>query len=109
YVLCRNTAPLVTACLQAIRQHMRAFVRGRDIGEQLKATIDKIDRFAKTISEFVVSARKYRDQQVNRLNEMGRETEATLLNDRIETLMVLCEECDTVNDLERLIDQIFSD
>jgi DNA helicase-2/ATP-dependent DNA helicase PcrA len=36
-MLCRANAPLVGACLRLIRAGKRAFVRGRDLGEQLEA------------------------------------------------------------------------
>lgn len=109
YVLCRTTAPLVSWCLEAIRQRKKAFVRGRDIGAQLLGMIDKIDRFANAIGPFVDKAKEYRTTQITRLNQQGREVEAQALDDKIETLLVLCESCDYVVELEGLINKIFSD
>lgn len=34
-VLCRNTAPLVKMCLQFIKDHKKAYVKGGDMGKQL--------------------------------------------------------------------------
>lgn len=57
-VLCRQNAPLVSACLSFIRDKRKAYVKGGDIGKQLINLIKKSK--AKTIDEF----EKYMSKQL---------------------------------------------
>jgi len=49
-VLCRTTAPLVSACLEMIRKDKPAHVKGKNIGKDLSKLADKIFKFSYTAS-----------------------------------------------------------
>lgn len=49
-VLCRNTAPLVKLCLEFIKAHKKAYVKGGDIGKQMANMVTRSN--AKTLNEF---------------------------------------------------------
>ena len=46
-VLCRTTAPLVRLCFKLIRQKISARVRGREIGQGLKAVVEMYEKYYK--------------------------------------------------------------
>lgn len=49
-VLCRNTAPLVRMCLEMIKSHKKAYVKGGDIGKTLANMVTRSN--ARTITDF---------------------------------------------------------
>jgi superfamily I DNA/RNA helicase len=111
YVLSRTTAPLVSKCLETIRNGRKAFVRGRDIGKALFHTIDKIAEKAGSnrIENFLAALTDYRVEQIDRLTKTNRGSEAIAVGDRCDTLEALSTECSVTGDLERVINNIFSD
>lgn len=110
YVLCRLTAPLVKRCLQQIRKGQKATVKGRDIGKGLQALINTIaNNSTCPISVFIDALRKYRQEQVEKLKKLERESEANSLEDKCDTLEVLVLDCRTTQDIHDRINKIFSD
>lgn len=110
FVLCRTTAPLVTECLGMIREGKRAMVKGKEIGEQLIALIEKLgvpdrDSTERLYNQLMI----YHAEQVQRLARANREQMIEALNDRVETIKVLLENEATVGDVKRRIKSIFSD
>ncbi len=110
YVLCRTTAPLVKSCLMFIRNHRKATVKGREIGQQLAGLIEKIteDRSA-DIQRFLESLNQYASDETDKLKKRGRDAEIMALQDRVDTISALSHNAETVDDLHLRIAQIFSD
>ncbi len=111
YALCRTTAPLVSECLRLIRDGRKATVKGRDIGAQITALIDKLsfenDRMI--INDFIQRLDKYRIEQTQRLEAAERDAEVIVLNDKVDTIYAILESCDNVGAVKSKISQIFSD
>lgn len=103
--ICRYNAPLVKPCFQLIRAGIKATIRGRDIGEGLITLIRKLK--AKTMREFFVKADKWMQREEERARAKGTNSEYS--KDKYDTLMVLAEDCDTVDCITRKIETIFSD
>jgi DNA helicase-2/ATP-dependent DNA helicase PcrA len=110
FVLCRTTAPLVDTCMQLIRHGKAATVRGRDIGKGLENLCDKIrKRRTSKGKELVDALVAYREDQASKLSHPSKEAQLMAMGDKVDTLLVLSEECTSFDDLKKKINSIFSD
>lgn len=109
FVLCRTSAPLVETCMNLIRNGKPATMRGRDIGTGLTILADKIKRKrgnkGKPLHEAIEN---YKESALSKLGA-GKEAQYQSLADRIETLSVLAEDCDSFDGLKTRIEKLFSD
>lgn len=108
YVVGRTCAPLVELCMDMIRLGKKATVKGSDIGEGLVNLAGKIAR-KKLPGGIWDQIKTWGDMEVGKLNKPGQETKAQRLQDRVDTLLVLAEDCETVADIRSKIKGIFSD
>lgn len=106
-IVCRNTRPLVALAFLLLRNGVACFVEGKDIGKGLTVLLDRWK--VKSAHAFVEKLEDYRDKQVAKLVAKKQEMKAEQLTDRIETLLVLAEGCDTVKCIRDKIDRIFAD
>jgi len=113
-ILSRKTAPLVTRCIKLIAKGIKATVKGRDIGEQIKRDLEDIGRLPGfKYPEFPDFARQYKSLKVQRY--IGLDNEEQLveqLNDRMEALSAIYRarvEATNVAQLSAYIDSLFSD
>lgn len=107
-VLCRVNAPLVKVCYSLIRSGKKAVIRGRDIGKGLISLVDKMR--AASIVELVQKLEDYRRRELDKLFAKGaRESSIMALNDRIDTLEALTDNCRDLTELRARIETIFSD
>ena len=110
YVLCRTTAPLVTNCLKFIRNHRKATVKGREIGQQLVGLLNKItENTGLDIKRFLVSLDQYASDETAKFRKRGKDAEIMALQDRVDTISALAHNAEFVYDLHTRIGQIFSD
>lgn len=109
--LCRTTAPLVKECLWFIRNGKPARVKGREIGEDMCRIVNDIAKGNEKmgIEPFLVGLRAYYDAQVEKLQKMDRVEKRILLDDKIDTIMVLCENSNTVGEVLKRFEEIFTD
>jgi superfamily I DNA/RNA helicase len=109
-ILCRTNAPLVNPAFALIRRGIKAVIVGKSIGEELENLIKKItkDRDME-LNEFFSLFSAYYQKQRQRLMDQGKERLAQALDDKYETIMVLAEECDTLDEIIHKINTIFSD
>lgn len=99
-ILCRLTAPLISKCLDLLRDGKRANVRGRDLGAQFAAMIEQIQKYAGnkvSESELMVRmseiVRDYERRQIEimSLNLDENEMKIASLEDKVDTLLALYE------------------
>jgi DNA helicase II / ATP-dependent DNA helicase PcrA len=110
FVLCRTTAPLVECCMNFIRQGKAATVRGRDIGQGLENLADKIKRRRASKGKSLIEALlAYREDQMVKLAHPSKEAKLQSALDKVDTLAVLSEECESFEELKKKIKSIFSD
>jgi len=110
-VLCRVNADLVATALGFIARGIKAQVVGRDIGTSLNSLIEKIEKRYKpnTIEEFIFALNSYTRIEIDKLMRMEKETMAARLQDKTDTLYVICTRSNSISEVKRLIKDIFSD
>lgn len=121
-VLCRTTAPLVKRCLEKLRDGKKAYVKGRDVSEQLIDLIEKINgrqfdrkriqslpKGQDDIAGFLEKLDRHWTEQAYKLERAGRDIELMMLEDKVETIKALAEDKDSVIQIAQQIDKIFSD
>lgn len=106
-ILCRNTAPLVKTAFQLIRRRIACHVEGKDIGAGLLKLINRYK--CKTLDTLRDRLEAYRDIESQKLIAKGKETQAEALVDRIETIFVIADTCQTIDELKQEIGLLFYD
>ena len=108
-ILCRVNAPLVSECFKFLRMGRKATIQGRDIGQGLASTVNKLK--ATSIQDLIVKLEAWEEEQVKKENSRKNpsETRIQAIADRVDCLKCFTEECSTVEDLLKKIEMIFSD
>jgi superfamily I DNA/RNA helicase len=112
-VICRRTAPVITACIQLIRQRVAARVRGRDIGQDL-ADLTRIIGEDKPLRQFLAGIEHYRTRRLLPLQMApNHEQQAQHLRDQLDALEACYEgfsgQCNSVESLAQKIEGLFAD
>lgn len=106
-ILCRNTRPLVALAFSLIRRGIACHVEGRDIGAGL---LNLLGRWKVTsINGLRKNLEAYREREMARAMAKGNEYGAEAINDRVETLFILMEGCDTVECVRSKVSRLFAD
>lgn len=110
-VLCRCNAPLIEPAFSLIRRGIKAVILGRDIGKSLMNLVKKVQKRRRvySLADSLDALMEYGNQEVRKLNRLGKSMRAQSLRDRVETILALSDGCSTVAQLERKINQVFSD
>jgi len=110
-VLCRTNAPLVEPAFELIRRGVKVVILGRDIGKGLLTLIAKIQKRRRVsgLIDLLEELAAYKRKEVGKLLAAGKNGRAATLRDQVETIMALADGIDTVHNLERRIEQVFSD
>ena len=107
-VLCRLTAPLVELAYDLIRNGVPAHVEGRDIGKGLENLATKW-KSATTAAELSVKLNSYLKHESEKLIARGEEYKVESMGDRVSTLYVIMDGCDTVDEIVTKIRDLFKD
>lgn len=120
-VLCRNNAPLMKVYVDFIKEGKKCFIRGKDIGLNLKNMVKRTgaERLNKNIQNDGVFARLY-DSVFDTINELTGKynisysdaVESSIVSnklDMIKALEILSDDIDTAEQLIEKISNIFSD
>jgi superfamily I DNA/RNA helicase len=105
FILSRTNAPLIKICMAFIRLGVKANIRGRDIGKQLAYLIKKSKK--KQIASFLTWLKTWRDDETAKLQEKNINPENVW--DRYECLVNLCEECKTLEEATKKVNELFND
>lgn len=106
-VLCRNNAPLVRPAFALIRNGVKAVIRGRDIGKGLLSLIRKFEVY--DVSDLFLKLDEYANKEVTKLLVAKKNTQAQALQDKVDTVYAIADGCQYVFEVERKIEQVFSD
>jgi superfamily I DNA/RNA helicase len=106
-ILCRLTKPLVTTAYQFIKHGIACHVEGRDIGAGLIALVNRYK--VASIDTLLSRLETYRERETQKLIAKGRETQAQAVEDRIETIRVMAEGCQSIRELREKITNLFLD
>lgn len=108
-VICRVNAPLVSECFKMIKMGKKANIQGRDIGQGLVNMIIKMS--PKSIADLADKVGRWYEKEVAKENakKFPSETRLQSLSDRRDCIDCFLAEADTVDQLIRRINDIFTD
>lgn len=106
-ILCRNTRPLVDTAYGLIRKGIACHVEGKDIGLGLLKLINRFP--AHDLESLRDKLIAYGERETEKLIAKGKETQAEALQDRIDTVLVIADNCISVEDLRQRISDMFVD
>ena len=111
-ILCRNTAPLITAAYALIRRGIGCKVEGRAIGQGLQKMVTRWK--VRTIDALLNKIEAYREREVQKAVAKGSEAKAEEVHDKCDTLKEICEAVlksgkHSVDDVRTFIDNLFAD
>lgn len=107
-ILCRKTRPLVEEAYALIRAKIPCHVEGKDIG---KGLLDITYRWAKvkTVPAFLEKLSEHTERQVKKFLDKKEEAKADNARDQEETMKVLCEGKQTLEQVREDIQALFKD
>lgn len=112
WILCRNLKPLVQTYLWLMKNKIKSKIRGKEIGEGILSLISKTG--ARTLRGLSVLLDVEKNKLLKKLQKRGVKhpslhPKMEVLSQKIEVIQCLMIEVDTVKDLKKLIENIFSD
>ena len=115
-ILCRVNAPLVSECFKFLKAGRRANIQGRDIGAGLLKLIERLtkgfesDDDAEEMRDLKINLEQWHDHEVEleMLKKFASESKIIALGDKYDCLCCFCDECDSVDDLKRKINSVFT-
>lgn len=107
-VLCRCTAPLVKSVISFIADGRAAYIKGKEYGEALTSLINKLSSPTMKIEFFYDKFNAYVLEQQKELERFNRDAAIEKLQDYSEIMEVLVLGCQTVSDLIKKIESIFT-
>jgi len=108
-ILCRVNAPLVSECFKFIRQGRKANIQGRDIGQGLISTVNKMKAYSLTELQYNLSDWLHRETLAEQAKRNPNDNRIIALQDRYDCLCCFCEGCATVDGVINKIQSIFTD
>lgn len=113
-IISRTTAPLISVCLKLIAAHKNAFVKGRDIMENLLKLIEKHEGKSKNTATLLNNLDKEKAKLIAKLEKKGvknpdTHTSVLALIDKIECIKVLAEGFVKIADMKKTLNEIFQD
>jgi len=108
-ILCRVNAPLVSECFRFLRAGRRANIQGRDVGQGLISTVDKmkaesVPHLVKRLSDWL-----YKEQCKERAKRNPSDAKLIAVQDRYDCLLAFCEGAETVDAVVKKIEAVFTD
>lgn len=108
-VLSPTNAPLISGALQLIAQRRRSVVRGRAVGDQLVSILRTI-RDARTVNDLYRGVKSWESRELIKLSDMdGVEDIIESVQDRVSGLLAVLTTCDSPEQVEPAIAQLFSE
>lgn len=109
FVLCRVNAPLVSQCFRFLKMGRKAVIQGRDIGKGLVKLIDNFK--AVDVPDLVRQLSDWHNAERTKENAKRFPSEGKLINlsDKYECLVTFTEGVQTVEDVRKKIESVFSD
>lgn len=105
FILSRANAPLVSLCMQFLKEGRPAMIKGRDIGSSLASFVQK--SAAPGVPELIDYVEAWRDVEIQRLTAKRRDT--TNVEDRAECIIAIADGALTVHEVISRIEKLFVD
>lgn len=106
-VVCRTNAPAVALAYALIRKNVPVEVLGRDIGKNLEALVKKCDRDG-SVDGLLAKLDAYEQKEIERAVKRGMDGKVAQIEDKCDTLRILCEGQTRVGAVTALIQSLFS-
>lgn len=106
-VICRTNAPLVKPAFAVIRSGKKAIIRGKDIGKELVAFIERFN--TDELGRLEILMQEYTQHEIERWLEKNKEMMAEQAKEKYDTIIQVMQEVKTVNELVLKIQTLFSD
>jgi hypothetical protein len=108
-VMSRVNAPLLGACYALLKRGVRATVRGRQVGNGLASVIRRLK--ARDINDLMEKIARWESVEGAKLLALGRKGAARYINlqDKVSCLIELTRDAETVDEVLRKIDTLFSE
>lgn len=105
FIISRTNKELVPLALKFLKNKMPCNIQGRDLGEDLLGIISRSK--CNNINDFIV----YLDQWLIKQKEKLRLRKKTsdILTDKVQCLHLLTLDCESISELQSLINKLFSD
>lgn len=117
-ILSRVNAPLVSQCFRFIRQGRKANIQGRDVGQGLVSTIkrclgakDEAELSGRTVNDLIAGIGDWLHKEQEKENAKRNPSEARLiaLGDRYDCIVAFTEGSESVAQVVKKINDIFTD
>ena len=111
FVLSRSNAPLATIAMRLVRARKRVRIQGRDIGDGLKALVDKIaaGKAGSSIPEFLERLRHWEEREVLRAEKAGKDELIEKIRDKAETIFAIADGATGVPEVKERLAWLFDD
>lgn len=107
-IQCRNNAPLAQFCWQLLRRGLKIIISGRDIGQGLVALIKRLKAY--DVPNLIEKLEKYRGKELEKADKKrNAESASATINDKVDTIIAMTEDTDSVDELISKIESIFAD
>ena len=110
-VLCRNVRPLASMAFGLLARGKACKIEGRDIGESLVSLTMRF-KSQTTVLRLLAALEEYLEQERERLLVSHKEYQLAILQDKVETIQVICQNVAPTahpSELVRLIRSMFVD
>lgn len=107
FIVCRTVAPLIALAYGLIRKSVPVEVLGRDIGKNLEALAKRCDKDG-TVDGMLEKLDKWEAKEVERAVKKGMDGKVAQIEDKCDTLRILCEGQTRVPDVLAMIASLFT-
>lgn len=109
FILCRCNAPLVSECFRFLKAGRKANIQGRDIGRGLVNLVEKLK--AASVPDLCgkITDWLYKELANEQAKRNPSDNRLIALQDKADCLLCFCEGCESVEQVTRKIDMVFTD
>lgn len=111
FILSRTNAPLASICLALLKDGIRAYIRGKDIGRGLLAIVRKLR--IREIADLAPALGTWFEKQSeiarSRMEPDKADARIAMMADQRDVILALSEGCATVPEISARIESLFSD
>jgi len=107
-ILSRRNANLIKPCFELLKAGRKAIIKGEDIGASMISLINQMK--AVDLNDLRSKIEEYRCARIEKLLDAKEVKVASIeaVNDTCDCLMVIADNCSSIEDIIRKIDQIFA-
>jgi hypothetical protein len=105
-VVSRTSAPVVALAYLLLRRRVPVEVLGRDVGKGLTALVKRLR--ASTVADLLAKLDRWEKREVEKARARHADAKAAAIEDKADTLRVLCDDSETVADVLDTIEHLFS-